>query len=41
MQHAKKPNRRLYQRALNLAYFEHDSEAIAKYRALLDKDASQ
>lgn len=38
---AKKPNKRLYQRALNLAYFEHDSEAITKYRELLGKDAPQ
>ena len=40
-QRAKKPNKRLLQRALNLAYFERNSEAIAKYRELLGKDASQ
>lgn len=40
LQRAKKPNKRLYQRALNLAYFERDSEDIAKYRELLGKDAA-
>ncbi len=39
LQRAKKPNKRLLQRALNLAYFERNSEAIAKYRELLGKDA--
>ncbi len=39
LQWAKKPNKRLLQRALNLAYFERNSEAIAKYRELLGKDA--
>ena len=39
LQRARKPNKRLYQRALNLAYFEHDSEAITRYRELLAKDA--
>ncbi len=38
LQRAKKPNKRLLQRALNLAYFERNSEAIAKYRELLGKD---
>ena len=41
LQRAKKPNKRLLQRALNLAYFERNSEAIAKYRELLGKDAPQ
>lgn len=41
LQLAKKPNKRLYQRALNLAYFERNSEAIAKYRELLGKDSLQ
>ena len=41
LQRAKKPNKRLLQRALNLAYFEQNSEAIAKYRELLGKDALQ
>lgn len=41
LQRAKKPHKRLLQRALNLAYFERNSEAIAKYRELLGKDASQ
>lgn len=41
LQWAKKPNKRLLQRALNLAYFERNSEAIAKYRELLGKDAPQ
>ncbi|MBR5069979.1 MAG: hypothetical protein IKX25_11335 [Bacteroidales bacterium] len=41
LQLAKKPNKRLFQRALNLAYFERNSEAIAKYRELLGKDAPQ
>lgn len=40
-QRAKKPNKRLLQRALNLAYFERNSETIAKYRELLGKDAPQ
>ena len=39
LQRAKKPNKRLLQRALNLAYFERNSEAIANYRELLGKDA--
>ena len=39
LQRAKKPNKRLLQRALNLAYFVRNSEAIAKYRELLGKDA--
>lgn len=39
LQRAKKPNKRLLQRALNLAYFERNSEAIANYRELLSKDA--
>ena len=39
IQRARKPNKRLYQRALNLAYFERDSEAISRYRELLGKDA--
>ena len=41
LQRAKKPNKRLLQRALNLAYFERNREAIAKYRELLGKDAPQ
>ena len=41
LQRAKKPNKRLLQRALNLAYFERNSEAIAKYRELLGKDVPQ
>ena len=41
LQRAKKPNKRILQRALNLAYFERNSEAIAKYRELLGKDAPQ
>ena len=41
LQRAKKPNKRLLQRALNLAYFERNSEAIANYRELLGKDAPQ
>ena len=41
LQRAKKPNKRLLQRALNLAYFERNSEAIAKYREFLGKDAPQ
>lgn len=41
LQRVKKPNKRLMQRALNLAYFERDSEAIAKYRELLGKDEPQ
>ena len=41
LQRAKKPNKRCIQRALNLAYFERNSEAIAKYRELLGKDAPQ
>ena len=41
LQRAKKPNKRLLQRALNLAYFERNSEAIAKYRELVGKDAPQ
>ena len=41
LQRAKKPNKRLLQRALNLAYFERNSETIAKYRELLGKDAPQ
>jgi hypothetical protein len=41
LQRAKKPNKRLLQRDLNLAYFERNSEAIAKYRELLGKDAPQ
>ena len=41
MQLAKKPNKRLFQRALNLAYYERNSEAIAKYRELLGKDVPQ
>ena len=41
LQRAKKPNKRLLQRALNLAYFERNSEAIAKYCELLGKDAPQ
>ena len=41
LQRAKKPNKRLLQRALNLAYFDRNSEAIAKYRELLGKDAPQ
>jgi hypothetical protein len=41
LQRAKKPNKRHLQRALNLAYFERNSEAIAKYRELLGKDAPQ
>lgn len=41
LQRAKKPNKRLLQRASNLAYFERNSEAIAKYRELLGKDAPQ
>ena len=41
LQHSKKSNKRLLQRALNLAYFERDSEAIAKYRELLGKDEPQ
>ena len=41
LQRAKKPNKRLLQRALNLAYFEQNSEAIANYRELLGKDAPQ
>ena len=41
LQRAKKPNKRLLQRALNLAYFERNSEAISKYRELLGKDAPQ
>ncbi len=41
LQRTKKPNKRLLQRALNLAYFEHNSEAISKYRELLGKDAPQ
>ncbi len=39
LQRSKKPNKRLYQRALNLAYFEHDSERIAQYREILGKDS--
>ena len=39
LQRAKKPNKRLLQRALT--YFERNSEAIAKYRELLGKDAPQ
>ena len=39
LQRARKPNKRLYQRALNLAYFERDSEAISRFRELLGKDA--
>lgn len=38
LQRSRKPNKRLYQRALNLAYIEHNSELIAKYRELLGKD---
>ena len=41
LQRAKKPNKRILQRALNLAYFERNSEAIAKYRELLGKDVPQ
>ena len=41
LQRSKKPNKRLLQRALNLAYFERNSEAIAKYRELLGKDEPQ
>ncbi len=41
LQRARKPNKHLYQKALNLAYFEHDSEAITRYRELLGKDAPQ
>ena len=41
LQRAPKPNKHLLQRALNLAYFERNSEAIAKYRELLGKDAFQ
>ena len=41
LQLAKKPNKRLFQRALNLAYYERNSEAIAKYRELLGKDVPQ
>ena len=41
LQHSKKSNKRLLQRALNLAYFERNSEAIAKYRELLGKDEPQ
>lgn len=36
---ARKPNQRLLQRALNLAYFEHDSAAIARYRQMLGKES--
>lgn len=32
----RKPNERLLQRALSLAYYEHDSVAIQKYRQLID-----
>jgi len=39
LQRTRKPNKRLYQRALNLAYFEHDSERIAQYREILGKDS--
>lgn len=39
MNRSSKPNKRLLQRALSLAYFEHDSQAIEKYRKLLGKDA--
>ena len=41
LQRSMKPNKRLLQRALNLAYFERNSEAIAKYRELLGKDEPQ
>ena len=41
LRRARKPNKRLHQRALNLAYFERDSEAITRYRELLGKEGTQ
>lgn len=41
MTRSKSPNKKMIQRALNLAYFEHDSANIEKYRKLIKPSASQ